>query len=156
MKLSYHAGVGELIWAMTTCHPDLAFHSVKLSQSKSCPHKIHYHSLLCTHKYLFSTKYDGIYFWWTSPHKELLEGPLPPIQSNKQDLLLDKRPDHYANVAYAYADLDWDTCVKTCCLLAVHVFVWLVAQWPTKLNFSRLLQVLPLRWNICWRITPAT
>jgi len=42
MQLSYRAGVGELIWAMTTCHPDLAFASVKLSQSNSCPHKMHY------------------------------------------------------------------------------------------------------------------
>jgi hypothetical protein len=33
MKLSYRSGVGELIWAMTTCQPDLAFVSVKLSQS---------------------------------------------------------------------------------------------------------------------------
>jgi hypothetical protein len=46
---------------------------------------------------------------------ELPEGPLPPIQSNKQDLLLDKRPGHDANVAYAYADSDWATYVKTCC-----------------------------------------
>jgi hypothetical protein len=60
MQLSYHAGVGKLIWAMTTCRPDLAFHSVKLSQSNSCPHKIHYHGLKCALKYLFSTKYDGI------------------------------------------------------------------------------------------------
>jgi hypothetical protein len=115
MQLSYRAGVGKLIWAMTTCRPDLAFHSVKLSQSNSCLHKIHYHGLKCAHKYLFSTKYDGIYFWRTSPHMELPEGPLLPIQSNKQDLILDKRPDHDANVAYAYADSDWATCVKTCC-----------------------------------------
>jgi len=40
MQLSYSTGVGELIWAMTTCRPDLAFASVKLSQSNSCPHKI--------------------------------------------------------------------------------------------------------------------
>jgi hypothetical protein len=64
MQSSYCAGVGKLIWAMTTCCPDLAFHSVKLSQSNSCPNKIHYHN---------------------------------------------------ANMAYAYADLDWATCVKTCC-----------------------------------------
>ncbi len=88
MQLSYRAGVGNLIWAMTTCRPDLAFHSVKLSQSNSCPHKIHYHVLECALKYLFSTKYDGIYFWWTSPCMELPEGSLLPIQSNKQDLLL--------------------------------------------------------------------
>jgi hypothetical protein len=45
MQLNYCAGVGKLIWAMTTCRPDLAFASVKLSQSNLCPHKIHYHGL---------------------------------------------------------------------------------------------------------------
>jgi len=113
MQLSYRAGVGELIWAMTTCRPDLAFASVKLSQSNSCPHKIHYHGLKSCLKYLFSTKEDGLYFWRTSPRMELAEGPIPPIQSNKQDLLLDNRPDHGATVARAYADSDWATCVKT-------------------------------------------
>ncbi len=31
MQLNYRASVGELIWAMATCRPDLAFASVKLS-----------------------------------------------------------------------------------------------------------------------------
>jgi hypothetical protein len=31
MQMKYHGGVGELIWAMTTCCPDIAFTSVKLS-----------------------------------------------------------------------------------------------------------------------------
>jgi hypothetical protein len=43
MKLSYRSGVGELIWAMTTCHPDLVYVVVKLSQSNHCPHEHHYH-----------------------------------------------------------------------------------------------------------------
>ncbi len=44
---------------------------------------------------------------------DLAKGPIPPILSNKQDLLLDNRPDHGATVARAYADSDWATCVKT-------------------------------------------
>jgi hypothetical protein len=113
MQLSYYAGVGELIWAMTTCCPDLAFASVKFSQSNLCPHKIHYHRLKSARKYLYSMRDDGIYFWCTSLRMELPEGPLPPIQGNQQDLLLDNCPDHDATVAYAYADSDWATCVKT-------------------------------------------
>jgi hypothetical protein len=45
MKLNYHGGIGELIWAMTTCCPDLTYVSVKLPQSNSYPHKHHYHGL---------------------------------------------------------------------------------------------------------------
>ncbi len=78
MQLNYRAGVGELIWAMMTCCPDLAFASVKLSQSNLCSHKIHYHDLKHALKYLYNSKDDGIYFWRTSPRMELPEVRFPP------------------------------------------------------------------------------
>jgi hypothetical protein len=62
MQVNYRAGVGELIWAMTTCRPDIAFASVKLSQSNSSPHEHHYHGLKHTIKYLYTTRTDGIYY----------------------------------------------------------------------------------------------
>ncbi len=37
MQLPYHSGIGKLIWAMTTCLPDLAYTSIKLLQSNTCP-----------------------------------------------------------------------------------------------------------------------
>ena len=67
MELSYRSGVGEMIWAMTTCRPDVAFASIKLSQANSCPHEHHFHGLKHALKYLFSTCEDGIYFWCTAP-----------------------------------------------------------------------------------------
>ena len=99
---------------MTTTCPDLAYASVKLSQANSCPHEHHFHGIKHALKYLYSTKDDGLYFWRTAPRDELLEGPLPRINSNKQDLLLENRPQYDANVLHAYADSDWATCVKTC------------------------------------------
>jgi len=44
---------------------------------------------------------------------ELPVGPIPPVHSNKQDILLDDRPQFAANIAHAYSDSDWATCVKT-------------------------------------------
>jgi len=44
---------------------------------------------------------------------ELPEGPLPPVHSNKQDILLNNRPQFDANIAHAYPDSDWASCVKT-------------------------------------------
>jgi hypothetical protein len=43
MQIKYHGGVGKLIWALTTCRFDIAFTSVKLSQSNSLswPQKRH-------------------------------------------------------------------------------------------------------------------
>jgi hypothetical protein len=62
MDISYRSGVGEMIWAMTTCCPDVAFPSVKLSQANSRPHEHHFHGLKHSLKYLYSTREDGIYF----------------------------------------------------------------------------------------------
>jgi hypothetical protein len=92
MQLSYRSGVGELIWAMTTCRTDLSYTSIKLSQSNTCPHKIHHHSLKHALKFLYNSRDDGLYFWRTAPRPELPEGPLPRINSNGKDILLENRP----------------------------------------------------------------
>jgi hypothetical protein len=63
MHLTYCSGVGELIWAMTTTHPNLAFASIKLSQANSCSDKHHYHGVKHALNYLYSTRDDGLYFW---------------------------------------------------------------------------------------------
>jgi hypothetical protein len=113
MGLSYRSGVGKLIWAMTMCCPDLAYASVKLSQANACLHDHHFHGVKHSLKYLYSTRNDGIYFLHTAPHIKFKEGPIPRINSNKQDLLSNEQPEYDANVLHAYADLDWATCVKT-------------------------------------------
>jgi hypothetical protein len=138
MQINYRAGVGEIIWAMTTCRPDIAFASVKLSQANSMPHEHHYHGLKHTIRYLYSTRDDGIYYWRTKPRSDLPEGPPPQINSNKSDLLLSNRPQHDATTAVAYADSDWATCIKTrrsftgaCIFLAGGVVAYKAKFQPT-------------------------
>jgi len=82
MQLSYQSGVGELIWAMTTCNRDLSYTSVKLSQSNTCSHKLHYHGLKHALKFLYKSCEDGLYFWQTAPRTELPKGLLPRINSS--------------------------------------------------------------------------
>jgi hypothetical protein len=113
MEISYRSGVGELIWAMTTCRPDMAYASVKLSQANACPHEHHFHGVKHALKYLYSTKDDGLYFWRTAPRDEFPEGPRPKVNSNKQDLLFENRPEYDAHNLHAYADSDWASCVRT-------------------------------------------
>jgi KUP system potassium uptake protein len=113
MEIKYKAGVGELIWAMTTCRPDISFTSVKLSQSNSAPAEHHYHGLKHAIRFLYLTRHDGIYFWRTRKRDDLQAGPLPKVNSNFKDLLLDDRPQHAATIAVAYGDSDWASCVKT-------------------------------------------
>jgi len=113
MQLTYRSGVGKLIWVMTTARPDLVFASMKLSQANSASDEHHYHGVKHALKYLYSTRDDGIYFWRSAPRLELKEGPLPRINSNQQDLLIDDRPQHDASTLHAFADSDWATCIKT-------------------------------------------
>ena len=89
---------------MTTCRPDIAFTSVKLSQSNSAPAEHHYHGLKHAIRYLYATSNDGIFFWRTQSRTDLPDGALPTINSNPQDLLLENRPDHDAITAVAYGD----------------------------------------------------
>ena len=58
-------------------------------------------------------KDDGLYFWQTKPRTELPKGPIPPINRNWKDILLDNHPQFDASTIHAYADSDWATCVKT-------------------------------------------
>ena len=78
MDIKYKAGVSKLILAMTmtTYWPDIAFTSVKLSQSKSNPAEHHFHCLEHAIQYVFSTRNDGIYFWCTHTQDKLPAGPL--------------------------------------------------------------------------------
>jgi hypothetical protein len=89
MQLSYRSGVGELIWAMTTCRPNLSYTSVKLSQSNTCPHELHYNGLKHALKFLYQSRNDGLYFWCTIPRPELPVGPSPVINRNRNDILLE-------------------------------------------------------------------
>ena len=98
---------------MTTCRPDLAYAGVKLSQANACPHEHHFHGVKHALKYLYSTKDDGLYYWRTAPREEFPEGPLPKINSNKHDLLMENRPEYDAHVLHAYANSNWASCVKT-------------------------------------------
>jgi hypothetical protein len=81
MGLSYHSGVGKLIWAMTMCCQDLAYASVKLSQANACPHDHHFHGVKHSLKSLYSTQDDGKYFRHTATRIGFKEGPIPRINS---------------------------------------------------------------------------
>ena len=55
MGIKYRNGLGELIYALVTCRPDLSYAVVKCAQSTVSPHEIHYHALRHIMKYLYTT-----------------------------------------------------------------------------------------------------
>jgi hypothetical protein len=85
MGLKYRNGVGELIYALVTCQPDISYAVVKWAQSTIAPHEVHYHALRHILKYLYTTRDDGIYFWRTvrNPH---LPSKLHPASLVRQQI----------------------------------------------------------------------
>jgi hypothetical protein len=53
MKISYPSAIGELIYAMTTCCPDIAYATICAAQYSysTNPHTIHYHGVRHILKY---------------------------------------------------------------------------------------------------------
>lgn len=113
MGIKYRNGLGELIYALVTCRPDISYAVVKCAQATVCPHEIHYHALRHIMKYLYTTRDDSIYFWRQQLHPTLPNDPLPHITSRPADLLPDARPSHPATDLHGYVDSDWATCPRT-------------------------------------------
>jgi hypothetical protein len=114
-KLSYRAGVGELIYAMVTCRPDISTVVVKCAQVSAKPAEIHYHAVKHAIKYLYATRKDGIYFWRAKPVMSLPEHPLPAQSTALHGTIPPeaKRPSHEAMESYAFVDSDWASCIRT-------------------------------------------
>ena len=89
MKISYCSAIGELIYAMTTCCPDIAYATVQASQYSTRPHAIQYHGVRHILKYLYATKDDRLYYWRVTSNNNLPVVPLPAIHSHHHHLLLD-------------------------------------------------------------------
>jgi hypothetical protein len=114
MKLSYRSAIGELIWAMTTCQPDIAYNTVCVSQYSCTPHALHYHGIKHILKYLHATKDDGIFFWQTTSNEYLPAVSPPAVRSNVHNLLFDARPSHDPLELHGFVDSNWAACPQTC------------------------------------------
>ena len=71
MGSGYYSGIGEVIYALITTHPDVGYAIVRYAQYSVCPHENHYHALRHLLKYLYLTHSNGIYYWRTFPNGNL-------------------------------------------------------------------------------------
>ena len=79
MKFNYWQAIGELIYTMVTCQPDISFPLIKLSQYSTNPSREHYDAVKDIFYYLNCTKYEGIYYWRPMPNEDL-----PPITTSHE------------------------------------------------------------------------
>ena len=104
MGLNYRQAVGELIYAMVACRPDISFPIIKLSQYSNNPAQVHYEAVKEVLLYIKATKTEGLYYWRTAPNLTLPEGPLP---TTKQEPYISQLPPEQPKHLEGACDSDW-------------------------------------------------
>jgi hypothetical protein len=105
MGFHYRQVIGEVLYPMTKCRPDVAFHITKLSQYMDNPAEEHYLALRQLCRYLAATITDGIYYWRMQPRPDLpaLEHPTTVPDTH----ILEINSDQATSALYGYVDADW-------------------------------------------------
>ena len=107
----YRGAIGELIWAMITCRPELSFPVVKLSQFSINPAHVHYLAVKKVFKFLSATLDYGLTYWRTTPHSNLPFHQPPDMLTNPADRHLfhdNSDSEHFSHFAlFGYVDSDW-------------------------------------------------
>ena len=106
MGFNYRQAIGELIFLMITCRPDISYPLIKLSQYSNNPAEEHYNAVKQIFKYLKATRTEGIYFWRKDPRDDLPDLPLPKV--TKQTHQVD--PSTYCDeptLIHGAVDSDW-------------------------------------------------
>ena len=106
MGLNYRQAVGELIFIMITCRPDISFPLIKLSQYSANPACEHYEAIKQIFRYIKATKIDGIYFWQQHKRDNLPDMPSP--KCTKSSYVIDPmvQPDQVDKI-HGTVDSDW-------------------------------------------------
>jgi hypothetical protein len=143
MGFGYRKAIGELIWPMTTCRPDISQAVMKCASASAAPTDTHYNAVKSIFRYLAATIKDGIHFWRTEPRLDLPDDELPRIHSTPHDLRIDGRPQDHALRLSGYMDSSWADCPLTrrstgghCLRLAGGPIAWKVRLWPTIAHSS--------------------
>ena len=87
MGFGYRQAIGELIYALVTCRPDISFPVIKLAQYSTKPTLIHFEAIKNIYRYLNATKNEGIHYWRDAPRSDL---PYHPNPECKQDTNYDE------------------------------------------------------------------
>ena len=104
MKFNYRQAIGELIYAMVTCRPDISFPLIKLSQYSTNPAREHYEAVQDIFKYLSCTKTDGIHFWRRHSNKNL---PSPYETFDIEDTIHEATIQDIPSKLKSAVDADW-------------------------------------------------
>jgi hypothetical protein len=106
MNFNYRQAIGELIYAMVTCRPDISYPLIKLSQYSQNPAEIHYNAVIDIFRYLNATIDDGLIFWRPKPNPYLPALPLPIVHKSTYTTSNTSDVDS-ATQMHSAVDSDW-------------------------------------------------
>lgn len=106
MGFRYRQVIGELIFALITCRPDISFAVTKLSKFAANPAKEHYIAAKNVLKYLRATVDRGIYYWRPQPRQDLPLRPRPTPDTSMSDRVA-SGINMPADRLHSYMDSDW-------------------------------------------------
>jgi len=105
MGFKYRPCIGELIFCMVTCRPDIAYAVIKLSQYSIQPGKAHYQAVKAVYTYLGSTITWGLQYNRPQPRTDLPFHLPDRCISNPQDRIIVEGIDEME--MFGMADSDW-------------------------------------------------
>ena len=112
MGFSYRQAIGEALYAMVTCRPDISIAVTKLSQYSNSPAEIHYKAIKNLFRYLRATANDGLIFWKSQKqHTDILPaGKMPTSLSDSNEHsknIITHDEQEILNNMYGFCDSDW-------------------------------------------------
>jgi hypothetical protein len=110
MGIKYHHVMGEVMYPMVKCRPDISTHAIILSQFMNNPGEAHYIALKELVKYLAATISEGIHYWRENPNLSLQEGSTPNLYPDNYTLKETRRAN--SKHLIAFVDSDWATNTK--------------------------------------------
>ena len=105
MKFNYRQAIGELIFALVTCRPDISFPLIKLSQYSQNPAEVHYKAVIKIFHYLKATVNRGIYYWRPQSNHNFPEAACPT--PSKQTHLPPHVNSDTSDTLSGMVDSDW-------------------------------------------------
>lgn len=105
MGFKYRQLMGEILYPMVKCRPDISTHTIILSQYSNNPGEIHYSALKTVAQYLANTINDGIYYWRREPHPILPPAAIPIPHADNYTLKEQRGTD--SSHLVGYVDSDW-------------------------------------------------
>ena len=136
MGFDYRNALGEALFAMITCRPDISFPIIKLSKFANNPAREHYQALKNVFRYLRETIDLGLIYWRRTTQEDIMLQPseIPTTFHQKCE-----QPNNKSTKLQGSVDSDWATDAETRKSISGIVFYFAGAAIHYKTKFQNIV-----------------